>query len=176
MNEHDNTSGATSALRRFLTREIRIPNWLVATLAVVAIALVAVSTWKRNAQLQSRWAAPDRPRIQSLDETREQIALEKTMDLEMGVARLAKKLLTVSDEDSPERAAHLNSLANAFVVDGEHEKAVFLYQESRDLLATFLGAEHPDVATVDENLRKTNLDRLRANERNAELTDQRELE
>ena len=176
MSEHDDRSEARSRLWRILTRDIRIPNWLTAALAVLAIVLMAVSEWKRNVELRSRWAAPDRPEIQSLKDTRRQISLEKQMGLEMGVARLSEKLLTVSDKASPERAAHLNTLANAYVVEGEHEKAVPLFQESRDLLETFLGADHPDVAKVDENLRQTRLDRLGTNERNAEPTDEREPE
>ena len=53
-------------------------------------------------------------------------------------------------------AAALNNLGIIYAARGEYEKAISMFEQSRRLIAKYLGAEHVDVAIVDSNIRTAN--------------------
>jgi len=154
MNERLEISDVISGGRKALNRLVRDKKqWFAAVLVLAASLFVAYPEWKRNAELRSSWAAADRPKIERLQERRRlnEHAMHPDVDLS-DRAKMIQARLKVWPADSPDRAADLNSLANELVIQQEYAKAARLYQEARNLLEKFLGANHPDVAVIDENV------------------------
>lgn len=129
-----------------LTRTVPIPAWVWLVFAIPVVVWVVLEAREKQAASTAKWEADDRPRMQSLEETK------RLIDMDVDVREIGQLLSRRSDTDSPLWAAALNLKANVLAWDGKSDEAIPLYQEARALLVKRLGEEHPDVKTVDANL------------------------
>ena len=133
-----------------MTKTVPIPAWVWLIFAISVVAWVIFDAREKQgaarAALKAKWEADDRPRLQSLEGTKQLI------DMDVDVREMEQLLSRGSNTDSPLWAADQNLKANVLAWDGKADEAIPLYQQARALLVKHLGEEHPDVKTVDANL------------------------
>jgi predicted negative regulator of RcsB-dependent stress response len=104
---------------------------------------------ERRARLREQWSDPARPAIQSLEGT------SRLKEVGVDVHALNRLLGSVpGNNESPIAAAALNLQGNVLTGDGMEMEAIPLYEKALALLSKRLGAGHPDVKVVEENLRE----------------------
>ncbi len=127
-----------------------IPAWVWLIFAISVVAWLVFDAREKQgaarADLKAKWEADDRPRVQSLEGTKQLI------DMDVDVREMEQLLSRGSDADLPLRAAALNLKANVLAWEGKGDEAIPLYQQARALLVKHLGEDHPDVETVDASL------------------------
>ena len=162
-----NSTRPKNRLLELLTRPmnfpfIQFPNWLWLVLVVVFFSFVFLRTANQHAELRDEWASPDRPEIVTLQSMKVLLALEKDVSAELDIVSIYEKIAELTrlhKEDSPSKAAILNQLASLYAAQGEYEKAIPMFDESKNLLTKYLGAAHEDVVTIDDNLRSAHADK-----------------
>jgi len=140
-------SGRTG-VRAALTKPVPIPAWVWLAFAIPVVAWAVFDARVKQAASTAKWETDDRPRMQSLEETK------RLIDMDVDVREMEQLLSRGSDADSPLQAAALNLKANILAWDGKADEAIPFYQQTRTLLVKHLGKEHPDVETVATNLRR----------------------
>ena len=153
MNDKNKDAAAKVGIWQRLNRPIRIPSWLSGLLFVSVVIFLVATNIRESAQLKKDWADPKRQPIQSIDAAKQLHSASQDLNLALDLVNTGELILKYLDTDSPNRVAALNALANAYVVDGKHAKAMPLYEESREILKRNLGPDHPDVAIIEQNMK-----------------------
>jgi len=164
-----NTPQSMTTRRDLLTRSfnIRIPPWGGLAILISLVAFVVFMTARQRAELRDEWASPDRPAIVALESMKKQLLVldeveALSADFVLLVEDGARLTRALRGDNSPFEAAALNNLANIYVARGEYDKAIPMFEQSKRLVTKYLGAEHEDVVTIDDNIRTAHADKQKA--------------
>jgi len=143
-------------------------KWAGLAVPIGLVVFVVFMKARQHAELREEWASPDRPAIVTIEARKQQfLALQEVEGLATDFASLLEDTSKLTHRlkkrgDSPSVAAALNNLGIIYAAQGEYEKAIPMFEQSRRLITKYLGAEHANAAIVDSNIRTANANKQKS--------------